>query len=569
MTKKIVILTLLFSFGLYGQSWQWGKRGGGNGVNGFTYEEDVRAIKTDAQGNVYILSPLAPGSVDIDGNSQPSYGFDDNVIASFACDGTYRWSTVIGGSGEDFIQNMQVDANGDVYVIGRPSYGGQFEPLFHFDASTILPYSTVNRKRIYIAKYSGVTGNLLWYRFPQEDGLSSSVYSQSAFYDFDLTSDGTLHILAKLKDGVYADGQFTNTTVGVTYFLLQYNTAGDFVSALPLDMNVSQLASQRKICNIKKNPINGNYYFAGNKYSNDASVTIGGQTFTNPYYVACFSAAGQFLWVKTVATNGSLGRRNIYDFTIDADGYLYITGACEEGDTYDTYTVPNDQNSTRPYLFKLDANGTLVWGSSANTTGSFGSSALAINGDEIAVSPETHMLTWAGGSYPVVTNGGTDASIFRFDKVTGAYIDKTKLSSTIGINETIGYMTTDVFGNYVVGGRFANNITINGSTTLNNDGSETDFFVAKFGTSNCTLGVEAPVKASLEVYPNPTTDLLYVTIKEPMGYVVYNLLGMKVQEGQLVDEGSGIGVKTLAKGHYILQLTSGNGAVQRIRFVKE
>lgn len=569
MTKKIVILTLLFSFGLYGQSWQWGKRGGGNGTNGFTYEEDVRAIKTDAQGNVYILSPLSPGSVDVDGNNQPSYGLIDNIIASFTCDGTYRWSTVIGGSGEDYIQNMQVDGNGDVYVIGRPSYGGQFETLFHFDATTTLPYSTANRKRIYIAKYSGSTGNLLWYRFPQEDGLSSSVYSQSAFYDFDLTSDGTLHILSKLKDGVYANGQFTNTTVGVTYFLMQYNTAGDFVSAFPLDMNVSQLASQRKICNIKKHPVNGNYYFAGNKYANDASVTIGGQTFTNPYYVACFSATGQFLWVKTVTTDGSLGGRGLSDFTIDSDGYLFITGTCEDGDTYDTYTVQSGSIYAKPYLFKLNPDGTLVWGTNAVTVGSVGGRALAINGNEIAVSPDVHMLTWAGGSYPVVPNGGADASIFRFDKVTGAYIDKTKLSSTNGISETIGYMTTDVFGNYVVGGSFASNITINGSTTLFNDGSETDFFVAKFGTSNCTLGIEEPIKASLEVYPNPTTEVLYVTVQEPMHYLIYNLLGMKIEEGQLSDESSMIAVKTLVKGHYVLQLTNVNGVVQRIRFVKE
>ncbi|MFN3969113.1 MAG: T9SS type A sorting domain-containing protein [Flavobacterium sp.] len=559
----------MFSFGLYGQSWQWGKRGGGNGVSGSTYEEDVRAIETDSQGNVYILSPLSPGSVDVDGNPQPSYGFDDNVIASFTCNGTYRWSTVIGGPLDDYIQNMQVDANGDVYVIGRPSYGDQFDPLFHFDVTTTLPYSTVNRKRIYIAKYSGATGNLLWYRFPQADGLTNTDYGQSGFYDFDLSADGTSYILAKLKDGIYADGQFTNTTVGLTYFLLQYNALGDFVSAMPLDMSVSQLASQRKICNIKKHPVNGNFYFAGNKYSNDASFTIGGQTFTNPYYVACFSATGQFLWVKTVTTDGSTGGRGLYDFAIDLDGYLYITGICEDGDTYDTYTVQSGSVHAKPYLFKLNTDGTLVWGSNGVTVGSVGGRALAINGNEIAVSPDVHMLNWSGGSYPVVPNGGADASIFRFDKVTGAYIDKTKLSSTNGISETIGYMTTDVFGNYVVGGRFANNITINGSTILNNDGSETDFFVAKFGTSNCTLGAEEIIKASLEVYPNPTTEMLYVSIKEPMHYVIYNLLGMKIEEGQLGDEGSGIAIKTLAEGHYVLQLTNNEGVKQVLRFVKE
>ncbi len=569
MNNKFLLLLFLISSTSYAQSWQWGKRGGGNGTNGYDYQEEVRAIKTDAQGNVYILSPIAAGGIDVDGNTKQGYGFDDSVLASFACDGSYRWSAVIGGFAEDFIQSMQVDANGDVYIIGRPSYGNQFQELFHFDATTALPYSNVNLKQIYIAKYSGVTGNVLWYRFPQANGLTLSQYGVSGFYDFDLTPDGTLHILAKLKDGVYADGQFTNTTVGLSYFIVQYDTSGNFIGAIPLDMNVSQSPYKRKICTVKKHPINGNYYIAGTKSTNDTSISIGGQTLTNPYYIACFSATGQFLWVKTVNTNGSLGRRNIYDFDIDTEGYLYITGACEEGDVYDTFTIPNNQTSTRPYLFKLNSDGTLVWGSCANTTGSFGSGALTINGNEIAVSPETHMLTWAEGSYPLVPNGGTDASVFRFNKMTGAYLDKMKLSSSNGVSEVIGYMTTDVFGNYVVGGRFSINIIINETTTLSSDDSESDFFVAKFGTSNCTLGIDESSKASFEVYPNPTSDLLYVTIEEPVQYIIYNMLGMRVQEGQLETEGEGIAVKTMASGQYILQLTEASGGRQVMKFVKE
>jgi len=565
---RFIGIALLSTFFCFSQTWQWGKRGGGNGVSGFDYQEEVRAIETDSQGNVYILSPIAPGGIDIDGNTKPGYGFDDCVLASFACDGSYRWSTIIGGFADDFIQNMQVDANGDVYVIGRPTYGSQFQELFHFDATTALPYSNVNLKQIYIAKYSGVTGNVLWYRFPQPNGLTLSQYGVSGFFDFDLTPDGTLHILAKLSQGVYADGQFNNTTSGLSYFIIQYDTSGNFIGAIPLDLNVSQVPNKRKVCTIKKHPINGNYYIAGSKSTNDASISIGGQTLTSPYYVSCFSATGQFLWVKTVATNGSIGRRNIYDFAIDSDGSLFITGACEEGDVYDTFTVPNDQISTRPYLFKLDTDGDLIWGSCANTTGSFGSAALAINGNEVAVSPETHMLTWAEGSYPVVTNGGTDISIFRFNKTTGAYIDKTKLSSANGFSEMMGYMTTDVFGNYVVGGRFSSNLIINGSTTLSSDDSESDFFVAKFGTANCTLGLEDHDRTQLMIYPNPTQEVVYINIEEPFGYVVYNMLGMRVLEGQKANGDLGIDVKGLISGQYLLQVIKDDGSTLSLQFVK-
>jgi hypothetical protein len=568
MLKKNLILLLLCCFASYSQTWQWGKRGGGNGVSGFDYQEEVRAIETDSQGNVYILSPIAPGGIDIDGNTKPGYGFDDCVLASFACDGSYRWSTIIGGFADDFIQNMQVDANGDVYVIGRPTYGSQFQELFHFDATTALPYSNVNLKQIYIAKYSGVTGNVLWYRFPQPNGLTLSQYGVSGFFDFDLTTDGTLHILAKLSQGVYADGQFNNTTSGLSYFIIQYDTSGNFVGAIPLDMNVSQSGTKRKICNIKKHPINGNYYIAGSKSTNDASISIGGQTLTSPYYVSCFSATGQFLWVKTVATDGSSGNRDLNDFAIDSEGNLYITGTCMDNDVFGSYTVPSSGIGSKPYLLKLDSDGDVIWGTNAVTQSLVRGKAISINGNEVAVSPDFHMITWAEGSYPVVPNGGADASIFRFNKTTGAYIDKTKLSSANGASEVIGYMTTDVFGNYVVGGRFSSNLIINGSTTLSSDDSESDFFVAKFGTADCTLGLEDHDRSQLRIYPNPTQEMVYINLEEPFGYVVYNMLGMRVLEGQKANGDLGIDVKGLISGQYLLQVIKDDGSTLSLQFVK-
>lgn len=566
--KKLLFFSVLSVTFTYGQSWQWGKRGGGNGVSGFDYQEEVRAIKTDSQGNVYILSPIAPGGIDIDGNTKQGYGFDDCVLASFACDGSYRWSTIIGGFADDFVQNMQVDANGDVYIIGRPTYGSQFQELFHFDATTALPYSNVNLKQIYVAKYSGTTGNVLWYRFPQPNGLTLSQYGVSGFYDFDLTPDGTLHILAKLSQGVYADGQFNNTTSGLSYYIIQYDTSGNFVGAIPLDMNVSQSGTKRKICNIKKHPLNGNYYIAGSKSTNDASISIGGQTLTSPYYVSCFSATGQFLWVKTVTTNGSSGNRDLNDFAIDSEGNLYITGTCMDNDVFGSYTVPSSGIGSKPYLLKLDSDGDVIWGTNAVTQSLVRGKAISINGNEVAVSPDFHIITWAEGSYPIVPNGGADASIFRFNKTTGAYIDKTKLSSANGASEVIGYMTTDVFGNYVVGGRFSSNLIVNGTTTLSSDDSESDFFVAKFGTADCTLGLEDNDRSQLRIYPNPSQEVVYLTLEEPFEYVVYNMLGLRVLEGQKANGSLGIGIHGLSSGHYLLQVIKEDGSNVSLPFIK-
>ena len=129
-------------------------------------------------------------------------------------------------------------------------------------------------------------------------------------------------------------------------------------------------------------------------------------------------------------------------------------------------------------------------------------------------------------------------------------------------------MTTDVFGNYVVGGRFSSNLIINGSTTLSSDDSESDFFVAKFGTANCTLGLEDHDRTQLMIYPNPTQEVVYINIEEPFGYVVYNMLGMRVSVGSISNGSEGIDVNGLTAGTYFLQVTPNNGYSETLQFVK-
>jgi hypothetical protein len=129
-------------------------------------------------------------------------------------------------------------------------------------------------------------------------------------------------------------------------------------------------------------------------------------------------------------------------------------------------------------------------------------------------------------------------------------------------------MTTDVFGNYVVGGRFSSNLIVNGSNTLSSDDSESDFFVAKFGTSNCTLGLEDNDRSQLRIYPNPTQEMVNINLEEPFGYVVYNMLGMRVLEGQKANGDLGIDVKGFISGQYLLQVIKDDGNNVSLSFIK-
>lgn len=64
--------------------------------------EHIRDIVTDQDNNYYFLGKIAHGDSHVDGNEVITFGSTitgshNIIITSFTCDGTYRWSRIIGG----------------------------------------------------------------------------------------------------------------------------------------------------------------------------------------------------------------------------------------------------------------------------------------------------------------------------------------------------------------------------------------------------------------------------------------------------------------------------------------
>lgn len=121
MKIQLLIFLLIGTFSR-AQDWQWIKEGGGTGTASSNTKEQVYSMATDSQNNIYILSRVRGSDVEIDGNSKATYGYStpsDVVLASFSCNGTYRWSKIIGGNGTEDINAVQIDSQDNVYVAGK------------------------------------------------------------------------------------------------------------------------------------------------------------------------------------------------------------------------------------------------------------------------------------------------------------------------------------------------------------------------------------------------------------------------------------------------------------------
>jgi hypothetical protein len=100
--RGLIIMLLFLTTSSYSQTFKWGKKGGSSS-NPF-FKEQVYSMAVDNQNNIYCLSTVGKNNLNIDGNPKQYYGSDvfdynDIALSSFACDGTYRWSKIIGGGG--------------------------------------------------------------------------------------------------------------------------------------------------------------------------------------------------------------------------------------------------------------------------------------------------------------------------------------------------------------------------------------------------------------------------------------------------------------------------------------
>ncbi|WP_291089772.1 T9SS type A sorting domain-containing protein [Flavobacterium sp. BFFFF1] len=586
---------LLLTGTSHAQTWQWAKSGGSTDATQVArgLYEQVVSMATDSQDNVYILAYTGIANLLVDGHSKPTYSIYDGgggtnidyVLASFACDGTYRWAQVIGGQYSDYIQMLQVDAQDNIYIAGQSynhiddfNFPGSYAKVHLSDAVT-WPYAVQNPPSgypsLFIAKYDS-NGNVLWYDRPQAANLPSSQVNAGLSIDLQTDELGNSYWMCYLVPGTYANGTLTVTQNA--YYILKYDATGTFTGYKLVDLQVTGDIGLMQI-RMRRNHHNGNWYLSGSvdRYDNNIAVVIGGQVEQYSKFIAAFDASDNFLWMRENNTTLAGFARGSNDLAFDEQDNIYLTG---EGGTIGSPLDPdpvmesfNGNQITAPsniiqipcpYLVKLDPQGNNIWFTSGFDKFSE-VAGITINGNEVAYCSQHAGIQWGNISIPYA-NKGKDPYVARFNRDTGAVIAIETLTSTTNVDDGATAITHDTQGNYLVGGRFWNQLIV-GSTTLSDPGSETNFFVAKFGAA-CNLGTETPETAVLKAYPNPVTDLLHLDNSQNMDYALYSLTGALLQDGSLQPHAS-IDLQGIAAGLYLLELRDHNGSKTVIKIVKQ
>ena len=234
--------------------WKWGIRGGSEGYNesGSSFYETAEDMAIDPEGNVYVVSSLGgglgrrgPTLSGVPGNL-PFYGeksgFRGIVLASYDCEGNYRWHKFLSGGTPSGGPKVATDTLGHVYLAGHAGYSRKDlwtgeEYFMHFDTDTIIPYSfdsNTYKKRLFLARYD-TSGNFQQLIQPEPDSILVT-QARSHPQDLLVDPDGTQHLVVRAVTDLYnpqSPAILHGDTLPRGFHILKYQPDGTYMGRPP------------------------------------------------------------------------------------------------------------------------------------------------------------------------------------------------------------------------------------------------------------------------------------------------------------------------------------------------
>ncbi len=378
----------------------WAKTIGSNN------KEEATKVAVDPNGNIYVggyykgLLDFDPGTGVFEMTPQGGYDF---FVEKLDANGDFVWAKGFGGSGDDELTQMLVDANGDVYMTGT------FEGTVDFDPGTNVTNGVSAGLKNGFAEKLGTDGSFVGVKFFESN---ANVYP----YDMAFANDGTVIIAGSFEGTTnFEPGtqNFELTSAGQTDCFIQKFTTdgniewvktfgaafseqinaitvapdngvhlvGQFSSSLTVDPTLASLTSEgsidifQAVYNPQTEHFSDLYSFGDLSVDvpNDIAMTSAGEIYTVGSYT---SGTIDFDPTDSTSTYTSIGGQDMYiqkfSQCIQADVPAYTVSANQicEGETINFNVVSGNLNSATQWVWHKDhCDGPVVAeGTTANDT---------------------------------------------------------------------------------------------------------------------------------------------------------------------------------------------------------
>lgn len=496
MLQKILFFFLCISCSAaQAQSWQWGVRGGGIADNS-TGQETVVDMATDAHGNVYALSRVngANGSITVGNITKNTIGgTSDMLVTSYNCNGQLRWLKVIGtNSSNDTPNAISVDGTNNVYVSG---FMPPLSTTLYFDTDTIQSNHT---KNFFIISYDS-SGLFRWLKQPGSDTITDLIRQDrlKRYSDIVGSPSGGVYNMSYMPKGLLAGGDGVVVPQDGMY-ITEYNANGNIVKLTALDMQVNPLATGFQ--NIRMVRMPSGKFVVGCRVTGSGTpptnynLSVGGVLVNYPTLLACFGINGNLLWHKENSIQSTSGNGIMYR-PVFMSGYIYIAGRASSNNnsSFGGVSIINNISviTTVGFVSKVDSFGNVIFlKNTSNSTVANADGGVSVNNVMVSISGSyTLDLQLSTQKLQNEPNQGYDIFLATLDANTGNTIALDSLDSDFGYNDAASAMVSDNKGNIYISGEMGNKLYVGTADTLQSSGGSSDFFIAKFGTANCSNSV--------------------------------------------------------------------------------
>ncbi len=551
---------------------EWGTYYGGNGWDASS------SVLVDAANNVLLCGRSASSSslsIATSGAHQDSIAGDfDAFIAKFDEDGTRLWGTYVGGPGVDYGNDITVDGDGNIYLVGSTNNNDNSAlttPGCHQSTYGGGTYDVL------LSKFTS-SGQLIWSTLYGGDGWDAGFSCQT-------DTDGNVYLTGQSSStNLLTPGGFQQTFDGglADAFIAKFNTSGTFLWGTyygGADYDLS------KSCDID---LNGNIYIAGYSSSDGTEIatpashqpTRGG---LSDAFLAKFSPTGTRIWGTFYGgagyEDGGYGFEG-YSCVCDALGNIYLGGVTESSEPNVIATSTGHQpifgGIQDAFLAKFSSNGARMWGTYYGGSGvSQGYSCSIDQNQNIYLAG---MAASDQGS-AIATSGAFKTSCEAYDNfLVGFNPNGQRLWGTFyggQSYENSGYCATDNLGNIYLSGStdmYSSQFQIvspNGHQTLCHQFQ--DAYLVKLSIEG-TAAVNEIDPLDFTVYPNPVKDFLQISNpsgQEAASIKIYSILGELVMQTDLEAQSAPINLSHLTKGMYILNFETNNQTIGTAKVVKE
>ncbi|SFH24353.1 T9SS type B sorting domain-containing protein [Pontibacter chinhatensis] len=350
-----------------------------------------------------------------------------------------NWVKTAGGTKNDHGRAIQVDAAGNIYVVGFFS-----NPSALFGTTTLSTPGTGT----YLTKYSN-TGNFAWARKISDTNVTNG-------HGLKTDAAGNSYVVTTFTGSVSLGSTTLSSSGSSDIVVAKYNTNGTVVWAAKAGGASADNGESITIDAAGNSYITGS--FAGTATFGSTSLNARGQD----VFVAMLRTDGSFVWARNA---GSMGADEGRSIATDGNGNVYVagnyTGSASFGST--TLTSKGGQDI---FLASFDSNGTLQWATSAGGTNSDVVTSLDIDASGNLYLGGHFTGTSTFGSTQLRTNGNNqDIFLARYTS-SGANTWAKSISSN-GTEELNG-LSVNADGDIYLTGSFSSSLRVgnfNFSTT--------------------------------------------------------------------------------------------------------